>query len=198
METVISLLARLAAAWERLRMRRRQRRLIERLKIRRTLGETSPWPCTDADASRVLADSLAFAAERGQSPDLAETLRRMGVVVREEEGLAAQIGAEVRLTRRSDGFWLLLLDAELAGLPARVALAWAIKRRTDGTRSEQYDILDAQVLARAVLEAPRHPLLRILLPEGAVAEARRIHGDDLEGMARRLRVPSSLLAASQA
>jgi len=192
------LLARLAAAWDRLRMRRRQRRLIERLEIRRTLGGESPWPCTDADAPRVLANSLAFAAKRGQSPDLAETLRRMGVVVREEEGLAAQIGAEVRLARRPDGLWSLLLDADLAGLPARAALAWAIERRAAPPRANHCEIPNARVLARAVLEAPRHPLLRILLPEGAVAEARRIHGGDLEGMARRLRVPPALLAAARA
>jgi len=194
---MMALLARLTAAWKRLRTRRRQRRLIEHLKIRRKLEGESPWPCTDADAPHVLAHSLAFAARRGHSPDLAETLLRMGVVVREKEGLAAQIGAEVRLVRHPDGRWSLLLDADLAGLPARAALAWAIERRVAPPRAEPCEIPDARALARAVLATPRHPLLRILLPEGAVAEARRIHGKDLERMARRLRVPPALLAATQ-
>jgi len=195
---MMALLARLTAAWKRLQTRRRQRHLIERLKIRRHLGGEAPWPCTDADAPHVLAHSIAFAARHGYSPNLAETLRRMGVVVHEKEGLAAQIGAEVRLVRHPDGCWSLLLDADLAGLPARVALAWAIECRVAHPRAEPCEISDVRALARAVLAAPRHPLLRILLPESAVAKARRIHGEDLEGMARRLRVPPALLTATQA
>jgi hypothetical protein len=194
---MMALLAYLTAAWKRLQTRRRQRHLIERLKIRRNLGGEAPWPCTDADAPLVLAHSIAFAARRGYSPDLTEILRRMGVVVYEKEGLAAQIGAQVRLVRHPDGCWSLLLDADLAGLPVRVALAWAIERRIASPRAQLCEIFDALALARAVLAAPRHPLLRILLPESAVAEARRIHGDDLDGMARRLRVPPALLAATQ-
>lgn len=189
--------AAIAAALARIQDRHRQRRLLELLNLRRTAGRQDPWPCTDADAPRVLAAGIAFAAGRGNSPDLAETLRRMGVAVREEEGLAARIGADVRLVRAADGAWSLLLDANVCAFPARAALAWAADRRVSGAGSETFEITDVRIFARSLLEAPRHPLLQILLPEAAVAEARRIHGGDLARMARRLRVPPALLAAAQ-
>lgn len=194
----MTLLARLRTAWDRRQDRRRQRRLLQRLDVLRAIGRQDPWPCTDRYAGHVLAGAIRLAAERGESPDLAEALRRTGVVVREEEGLAAACGADVRLLRRPDGLWSLLLDAEVSGFAARAAMAWALDRRVAATRADVCEILDAGVLARAVLAAPRHPLLRILLPEAALARARAIHGRDLDALARRLRVPPALLASALA
>jgi hypothetical protein len=192
------LLARLAAAWRRRQDRRRQRRLLARLDVLRPMGAQTPWPCTDAHAPKVVRRLLALAAARGESPDLCEVLRRTSVAVREEEGLAAAVGTDIRLARSPDGRLTLLLDAEISGFTARVAMAWALDRLIRGLRAETADIPDARALARAVLDAPRHPLLAILLPEGALAQARRLHGDDHAALARRLRVPPALLARAQA
>jgi hypothetical protein len=192
------LLARLAAAWRRRQDRRRQQRLLARLGISRATDVQTPRPRTDADASRAARHCLASAAARGESPDLSEVLRRTGVAVCEAEGLAAAIGTDVRLTRFPDGSLTLLLDASISGFVARVAMAWALDRRLHGPRSETADVLDVRLLARAVLDVPHHPLRPFLLPPGALAQARRPHGDDREALARRLRVPPALLVRTQA
>jgi hypothetical protein len=141
---------------------------------------------------------LALAAARGESPDLSDVLRRIGVAVHEAEGLAAAIGTDVRLARFPDGSLTLFLDARISGFAARAAMAWALDRRLHGFQAEIADIPDARMLAHAVLDVPHHPLRQILLPPGALAQARRLHGDDREALARRLRVPPALLVRTQA
>lgn len=177
--------------------RRRQRHLLQRLNLLRPIPHPEPWPCTDRDAPYVLQREIQLAAEQGQSPNLAEILRRTGVIIYEEENLASICGVEVRLMPCSNGFWFLLLDAQISGFSTRVAMAWALERRVSRSRPTVYEIPRIDSLTRAVLTTPNHPLLQILLPKTAILRAQSIHGSNLESIARRLRVPSSLLASAQ-